>query len=120
MACIYFVDDDPVTLQILGKAAQILNHQPVLIHSAAEVLRRVSQQKPDMIFMDMMMPDMDGLDAVSAIRNQPEFADIPIVILSAGAALDDRERVQAAGAQAYLTKPVSLATLMQTIQKFTN
>lgn len=120
MACVFFVDDDPITLRILGKAAQILGHQPVLIQSGADVLAEAIQQKPDLILMDMMMPDMDGLDVLTAIRNQPELADIPVIILSAGAALDDEERVQAAGAQGYLTKPVSLNTLLQTIQSYTN
>jgi two-component system cell cycle response regulator DivK len=118
MACIFFVDDDPVTLQILGKAAQILGHQPVLIPSGMRVVERALQQKPDLILMDMMMPDADGLEVVARLRKEPELADIPVVILSAGAALDDRERVQAAGAQGYLTKPVSLNTLLQTIQTF--
>ena len=120
MATVFFVDDDPVTLQILGKAAQILGHEPVLIVSGSEVLSRALENKPDLIMMDMMMPDMDGLDVLTALRNQPELEDIPIVILSAGAALDDGQRVQAAGAQGYLTKPLSLNTLLQTIKAFTN
>ena len=68
--------------------------------------------------MDMMMPDMDGLTMLSNLRSQPDLAHIPVVILSAGAAMDDRERVQAAGAQAYITKPVSLNVLLETIKRY--
>ncbi len=119
MARIFFVDDEPVTLQILGKAAQLLGHQPILIETGKDVLSRAAEQKPDLIMMDMMMPDLDGLDVLQTLRSQPDTAGIPVVILSAGAALDDRERVEAAGAQEYLTKPIGLNLLMDTIKKYT-
>ncbi|HEY3344797.1 MAG TPA: response regulator [Anaerolineaceae bacterium] len=119
MAKIFFVDDEPITLQILGKAAQILGHTPVLIDNSMEVLSRIEAEKPDLIMMDMMMPEMDGLEVLRHLRQREETASIPVVILSAGAALDDRERVEAAGAQEYLTKPVGLNRLMDTIKKYT-
>ena len=119
MARILFVDDEPVTLQILGKAAQLLGHQPILIQSSKKALALTGDQAPDLIMMDMMMPEMDGLDVLRILRSRAETADIPVVILSAGAGLDDRERVKAAGAQDYLTKPVSLNLLMDTIRKYT-
>jgi len=118
MACIFFVDDDPVTLQILGKAAELLGHKPTLIDSATQALEQVIRQKPDLIMMDMMMPDMDGLTMLSHLRQLPDLAQVPVVILSAGAAMDDRERVLAAGAQAYITKPVSLNVLLETIKRY--
>jgi CheY-like chemotaxis protein len=119
MAKIFFVDDEPITLQILGKAAQILGHTPVLIDNSQEVLTRIDVERPDLIMMDMMMPDMDGLEVLAHLRARPDTATIPVVILSAGAAWDDRERVEAAGAQEYLTKPVGLNRLMETIKKYT-
>jgi CheY-like chemotaxis protein len=119
MAKIFFVDDEPITLQILGKAAQILGHTPVLIDNSTDVLTRIEAEKPDLIMMDMMMPEMDGLEVLRHLRQRAETAAIPVVILSAGAALDDRERVEAAGAQEYLTKPVGLNRLMDTIKKYT-
>lgn len=119
MARIFFVDDDPVTLQILGKAAQVLGHSPILIKTGAEVLERVGTDAPDLIMMDMMMPDMSGLDILARLRAQPAMDCIPVVILSAGAALDDSERARQAGAQAYLPKPISLNVLLETIHKFT-
>jgi two-component system cell cycle response regulator DivK len=119
MARIFFVDDDPITLQILGKAAQILGHTPILIDSGKTVTALAESNRPDLIMMDMMMPDMDGLSVLSYLHSQSQLADIPVVILSAGSAPDDRDRVLAAGAQAYLTKPVSLNILLETIKKFT-
>ncbi|MDD5370388.1 MAG: response regulator [Anaerolineaceae bacterium] len=118
MAQIFFVDDDPITLQILGKAAQLLGHQPVLIETGQAVLDQVTRVQPDLIMMDMMMPDMDGLDVLTQLRANPTLAAIPVVILSAGAALDDGDRAKAAGAQEYIAKPVSLSVLLATIKKY--
>ncbi|HVN56030.1 MAG TPA: response regulator [Anaerolineaceae bacterium] len=119
MARILFIDDDLITLEILGKAAEILGHQPILMATARPAIAMAAEQKPDLIVMDMMMPDLDGLEALSILRSSPETAETPVVILSAGAALDDEEKVLAAGGQDYLNKPVSLNKLLETIKKYT-
>lgn len=118
MAKIVFVDDEPITLEMLGKAAELMGHQAVLIGSSAGALPAIEEHRPDLVMMDMMMPGVDGLTVLQRLRASEATATIPVVILSAGAALDDRERAEAAGAQAYLTKPVSLNVLLDTIQKF--
>jgi CheY-like chemotaxis protein len=119
MARILFIDDDTVTLQILGKAAQVLGHHPILINEARPALDIAAQEVPDLIVMDMMMPDMDGIDVLTELRKQLTTSTIPVVILSAGAAWDDQQRVKEAGAQDYLSKPVSLATLTEIIKRYT-
>ncbi len=120
MARILFIDDDHITLEILGKAAEILGHQPILLSTARPVISVATDQKPDLIMMDMMMPDTDGLAVLGRLRANADTAAIPVVILSAGAAIDDSERVIAAGAQEYLNKPVSLNKLLETIKKYTS
>jgi CheY-like chemotaxis protein len=119
MASILFIDDDPVTLEILGKAARILGHTPTLANEARPAIQTAATLKPDLIMMDMMMPDMDGLDVLAALRAQPLTMNVPVVILSAGASPDDARLARAAGAQEYMNKPVSLAALVDTIKKYT-
>jgi CheY-like chemotaxis protein len=68
--------------------------------------------------MDIQMPGMDGFEAISCIRKQPELAKIPIIALTALAMEGDRDRCLAAGANDYLTKPVKLKQLNGTIQQF--
>jgi CheY-like chemotaxis protein len=119
MAQILFVDDDAITLEILAKAAEVLGHQSILCNTSEQALIMAAERHPDLIMLDMMMPDMDGLSILSRLREQPGTAGIPIVMLSAGVNLNDDELAQQAGAQGYLTKPVSLKTLLDTISKFT-
>lgn len=118
MARILFVDDDAITLQILSKAAELLGHQAILSGSGEQAIELASTLQPDLIMLDMMMPDMDGLDVLSRLREKPHTAGIPVIILSAGVNLDDAVRVRAAGAQGYLMKPISLKKLLDTITRF--
>ncbi|HEX2979068.1 MAG TPA: response regulator [Anaerolineaceae bacterium] len=120
MARIMFIDDDVITLEILGKATEILGHQPILLNAGRNAIDRVGELKPDMIMMDMMMPDMDGMAMLACLREQAKTAAIPVVILSAGKTPDDNQQVIDAGAQAYISKPISLVKLQDTIQRYTH
>jgi CheY-like chemotaxis protein len=120
MAKILFVDDDPITLELMGRAASLLGHEPILARSGEQAIKTAQSDRPRLIFMDMMMPDMGGVDVLKLLTQKPETADIPVVILSAGASLDDAMRCEKAGAKAYLSKPVPLQTLMDTIKKYSS
>ncbi|MEN6410687.1 MAG: response regulator [Anaerolineaceae bacterium] len=120
MARILYVDDDPITLDILGRATEVLGHQPILAPSSNQALDTAQKELPDLIMLEMMMPGIDGITLLKMLREKETTAHIPVIVLSAGAALDDEDRVRAAGAQAYLTKPISLVKLAATIDQYSN
>jgi CheY-like chemotaxis protein len=82
---------------------------------AIEICRR--QPPPDLVIMDVQMPGMTGLQATGAIRTLPGGADIPIVALTAQAMKGDRERILAAGCDAYLAKPVQPNELISVVDR---
>jgi CheY-like chemotaxis protein len=90
----------------------------VLAVNGADALERAEECNPALILMDIQMPVMDGLEATRRLREHPQFAQIPIIALTALAMPGDRERCLAAGANDYLTKPVSLKKLLSLIQTF--
>lgn len=118
MVKILFVDDDPITLELMGQAAKLLGHQALLARSGNQALNLALVEKPSLIFLDMMMPDQNGLQVLKELRKQPETEQTPIIILSAGTSEDDAMICQLAGATDYLSKPIPLQTLMDTIHKF--
>ena len=74
-------------------------------------------KQPDIILMDIQMPELDGLEAIRRIRREPKLAKIPIIALTALAMDGDQERCLEAGANVYLSKPVRLKELVKIIQQ---
>lgn len=81
-----------------------------------EALEQARHHQPELILMDVQMPGMDGLEAIRQLRTIPEFVTTPIIAVTALAMPGDRERCLEAGANEYLTKPLSLKVLMQRIE----
>ena len=110
---ILIVDDDARNVFAISS---ILKTRGMTVISAetGKVAIELLSQNPDidLILMDQMMPDMDGLDATRHIRNMPQFLSLPIITLTAKAMKGDREKALAAGASDYITKPVDVQNLL--------
>jgi CheY-like chemotaxis protein len=85
-------------------------------HNGADALLRLREAKPDLILMDIQMPGMDGLEVMQQVRKDDGLQHIPIVALTALAMPGDRDRCLAAGADEYLSKPISLQRLIYLIE----
>ncbi len=118
MASILFVDDDPYTLETLTKAAELFGHRAVLAGSGDEAIRLLTSERPDLIFIDLMLPDMDGLQLLKQIAPRTGADRMPVYVLSAAADDNLSEQALALGAQDYLTKPLRLATFLDIIQQY--
>jgi CheY-like chemotaxis protein len=99
---------------------EIQGYQVSLARNGIEAVQLAKQQKPDLILMDIQMPEMDGLEATRRIRTEADLDTIPIVAITALAMPGDREQCLAAGATDYLTKPVSLKKLASIISQYIN
>ena len=111
-----FIDDDPFTLETLTKAAQLLGHQAIIAGTGKDATRMALEEIPDVIFTDMQLPDTDGASLVGELKKLEKIAHIPMYILSASPIVDAVERTRAAGAAAYLNKPIRLQTLLDILE----
>ena len=117
---ILLAEDNESNIATMMDYLEIQGYQVSLARNGIEAVQLAKQQKPDLILMDIQMPEMDGLEATRRIRTEADLNTIPIVAITALAMPGDREKCLAAGATDYLTKPVSLKKLASIISQYIN
>ncbi len=115
---ILLADDNEANRQTLDDYLSNKGYRMLLAYNGKEAVEIVKTHRPDLILMDIQMPEMDGLEATTLIRSDPAIAHIPIIALTALALPDQAEQCFHAGFDEYLAKPVRFKILMETIQKF--
>jgi CheY-like chemotaxis protein/signal transduction histidine kinase len=114
---ILVVEDDVRNIFALSSVLEPLGGQVIIARNGREALARVAAKPaPDIVLMDIMMPEMDGIEAMTEIRKQPQLRDLPIIALTAKAMPDDQQRCLAAGANDYVTKPIDVDKLVSLIR----
>ena len=105
-AKILIVDDEPNLLRMVGYTLQAEGYKIVVAKNGAEALNKVQTEKPDLLILDVMMPDMSGIEVCEQLRKSSETVDLPIIMLSAKVHVPDKIRGLEAGADEYITKPI--------------
>jgi CheY-like chemotaxis protein len=115
---ILVAEDNRVNQMLLVRMLEKLGHQVDVVSDGLEAVRTTSQKEFDLVLMDVQMPELDGLEATRRIRVSEEGNGyrLPILVLTANAMLGDKERCLEAGADGYLSKPVSLDQLSGAIE----
>jgi CheY-like chemotaxis protein len=114
MAKILIVDDEHLTTEMLGTFLRIIGHDSVEAFSSSQAWDKLSFEEPDAILLDIMLPDVNGLEMCRQLRENPATKHLPIIMISAHAPPMNRE-ADAAGANAYLVKPINLQNLKTTL-----
>ena len=114
---ILLAEDNMINQKVMHSYLQAAGFRVAGVRTGREAINQAMTIHPDLILMDIQMPDMDGLEAIQHLRTIPKFKDTPIVALTALAMPSDRERCLAVGASEYLSKPVSLKELVEMIQR---
>ena len=117
---ILLADDNPPNTLTMGEYLESYGYQVVTARDGFEAINKAQEINPDVILMDIQMPVMNGLEAISRLRADSGFASTPIIALTALAMPGDRERCLQVGADEYLSKPVRLKLLLKTIEALIN
>ncbi|TJZ72030.1 response regulator [Chitiniphilus eburneus] len=114
---ILVVDDDVRNIFALTSALEMKGAHVAVARNGVEALSRLDERSDiDLVLMDIMMPEMDGYQAMGEIRRQERFKDLPIIAVTAKAMRDDQERCIEAGANDYLAKPIDLDALVSLVR----
>ena len=116
MAKILIVDDDVHATTLLEKVLAIKGHEATSVNESAETIQVANSTSPDLILLDLMMPEPNGFEVCKMLRADPNYANIPIVIVTAMDDNESKETAYGAGANDYLIKPFRIDALAQAIE----
>ena len=114
---VLIVDDDPDMVMVLGMLMKVNGITALKAFGGVEGLEKARTDKPDVILLDIMMPDMDGYEVMKELRSDKTTKGIPVVFLTARTDEEYKERAETLGADGYITKPYDRDSLMETIRR---
>ena len=117
-ARILVVDDVPANVKLLEARLSAEYFDVLTATNGAEALDLVRKLRPDLILMDIQLPQVSGLEVTRWIKDDPELRMIPVVAVTAFAMKGDEERIREGGCEAYLSKPISVGKFIETVRRF--
>lgn len=117
MARLVIAEDSPHMLRLLEMTLRKAGHTWTACSAGDAALAAVQLEKPDAVLLDIIMPVMDGLEVLAALKADPVVANIPVIMLTARGQTLTKQQAEESGASAFLTKPYSPTELLSTIQK---
>jgi CheY-like chemotaxis protein len=110
------VDDEPDNLELMQDVLQYFGASVQCCHSGRLALQTLQSYRPNLIILDVSMPEMNGVELRDHIRAQAAFAGVPIVAVSAHAMVGDKEKLLQAGFDGYVSKPIRVANIVDDIR----
>ena len=115
---ILIVEDNEKNLKLASDVLQYRGFRTLEATTAADGIALAAEHQPDLVLMDIQLPDADGISALKQLRAQPETEAIPVVALTAFVMQADRERIVAAGFDGYLAKPIDVKLFPEQIERY--
>ena len=117
MAKILIVEDNALNIKLFCDLLAAHGHQPEAVTDSRNAIEAARNFAPDLVITDIQLPHVSGLELIRLVRADERLADIPIMAVTAYSAQGDEERIRAAGAQAYVSKPISVVRFVQAVEE---
>jgi DNA-binding response OmpR family regulator len=114
---ILIADDEPHMLRVTELSLKKGGFEVILARDGRQAVELTTAQKPDLVVLDVVMPEMDGFEALRALKGNPETAGIPVIILTSRGQRIAQSEAESSGATLYLTKPFSPSELLAQARK---
>ncbi len=110
------IEDEPDAAEMFGEMMRVNGFRVVKSYSSGPAIAIIEKEKPDIVILDVMMPEISGIEILQIMRSKPDIAHIPVVVVSAKSMPSDIKTGLQAGASVYLTKPVGFLDLKQAVE----
>lgn len=114
---VLIIEDEADAADLFAEMMRVSGFRVLKTLSSAPAMTMMTNEKPDIVLLDIMMPDISGLDILRQMRADPDLADIPVVVVSAKSMPADIKHGMEAGASTYLTKPVGFLELKEAVER---
>ncbi len=112
------VEDNELNLKLFTDLLQAQGYEVIQTRDGIMVEDLVREHHPDLILMDIQLPEVSGIDIIKWLKAQDDLRDIPVIAVTAFAMKGDEERIRASGCEAYISKPISVVPFLETVRKF--
>ena len=116
---VMIVEDNLLNMKLFRDLLEAHGFETVFTYDGMEAIPLAREHKPDLILMDIQLPNVSGLDVTRLLKNDPELAPIPVVAITAFALRGDEEKILAGGCEGYLSKPISIESFIATVRRYT-
>jgi len=117
LAKILIVEDNALNIKLFCDLLAAHGHEPEAVSDSRNALDTAKSFSPDLVITDIQLPHVSGLELIRMIRSDEQIAEVPIMAVTAYSAQGDEERIRAAGAQAYVSKPISVVRFAETVDE---
>lgn len=115
---VLIVEDSELNMRLFNDLLEAFGYRTLKTRDGRQALPMALEHRPDLIVMDIQLPEESGLVITGRLKNNESLKAIPVVAVTAFAMRGDEQKIMAAGCDAYLSKPISVTTFLETIRKF--
>jgi two-component system cell cycle response regulator DivK len=115
---VLIVEDNELNMKLFHDLLEAHGYNTLETKDGREALKLAREHRPDLILMDIQLPEISGLEVTKWIKEDESLKNIPVIAVTAFAMKGDEEKIREGGCEAYLAKPISVANFLETVEKF--
>ena len=115
---VLIVEDNELNMKLFHDLLEAQGYEVLETREGLQALSLAREHRPDLILMDIQLPEISGLEVTKWLKEDDELASIPVVAVTAFAMKGDEEKIREGGCEAYIAKPISVANFLETVERF--
>ena len=115
---VLIVEDNDLNMKLFHDLLEAQGYEILQAGTGSQAIALAAEHKPDLILMDIQLPEVSGLQVTAEIKKNPELVDIPVVAVTAFAMKGDEERIRDGGCEDYISKPISVSDFLEKVKRY--